>query len=85
MEDVIAALGPAAGDYRSTAHVRRVESRRRTRRRAWQDAQADAGYARRSADDQARAIFEIQQATRPRRHRGDRAPGSPRAWSSSAG
>ncbi len=61
MADVLEALGPAAGDYRSTAYFEEIQAKKA----AWEELKQRKERSTLEPMTQARAIFEIQQATRP--------------------
>ena len=61
MADMLEALGPAAGDYRSTAYFEEIQAKKA----AWEELKQRKERSTLEPMTQARAIFEIQQATRP--------------------
>lgn len=61
MEDVLEALGPAVGDYRSTAYFEEIQAKKV----AWEELKQRKERSTLEPMTQARAIFEIQGATRP--------------------
>ncbi len=62
LEDLLAALGPATdGDYRGTAYFEEIQAKKA----AWEELKRRKERSTLTPMTQARAIFEIQQATRP--------------------